>query len=317
MNELLENKYPYLTNFFKAVFDSQKQNVANSLIFYGSDVLVQYYFALSVAKTLNCTGSKDENCNCVNCNWIKENRHPAVMTISKVDNKNDKSKTVISKEQVDSMQDLLVNSSDYHRVFIFCDADFKILSEKENERINSFKDLKVALPESESDELSWFPKGLTRECFQDVAANSLLKSIEEPPSDVTFIFLTEDKNDLIQTIISRSQSFFVPNFNKEEYEIEFLEDYFQDYPDFNKDIALKLSKFLFDYQVENNLTAKYILDCIQFYLKEIIKSNLGNKLLVLKAYSDIEKVQESKKMLDSYVKEQLVYEDLAFYLAKT
>lgn len=317
MNELLENKYPYLTSFFKAVFDSQKKNVANSLIFYGSDVLAQYYFALSIAKTLNCTGAKDENCHCVNCSWIKENRHPAVMTISKIDNKNDKSKTVISKEQVDSMQDLLVNSSDYHRVFIFCDADFKTLSERENESINSFKDLGIALPESESENLSWFPKGLTRECFQDVAANSLLKSIEEPPSDVTFIFLTEDKNDLIQTIISRSQSFFVPNFNKEEYETGFLEDYFQDYPEFNKDNALKFSKFLLDYQVENELPPKYMLDCIQFYLKEIIKANLNNTLLIQKAYLDIEKIQECKKMLDSYIKEQLVYEDLAFYFTKS
>lgn len=316
MNEILENKYPYLTNFFKTIFDSSKQNVANSLIFYGSDVLAQYYFALSVAKSLNCLGSHDEYCDCINCTWIKENKHPAVMTISKIDNKSDKSKTVISKEQVDSMRDLLVNSSDYHRVFIFCDADFKTLSAQEKEHLKSYCDLGICLPESESEELSWYPKGLTRACFQDVAANSLLKSIEEPPSNVTFIFLAEDKNDLIQTIISRSQSFFVPSFIKETYDVGFLEDSLKNYPEFHMSDALRFSKLLLEEQLEKDLTPKYILDCIQFYLKELIKANLDNKIIVNKAYSDIEKIQDSKRMIDSYIKEQGVYEDLAFYLAK-
>lgn len=316
MNELLKNKYPYLTDFFKTIFDSEKQNVANSLIFYGSDILAQYYFALSVAKSLNCKGSKDENCECINCTWIKENKHPAIMTISKIDNKSDKSKTVISKEQVDSMRDLLVNSSDYHRVFIFCDADFKTLSVQEKDHLKSYCDLGICLPESESEELSWYPKGLTRACFQDVAANSILKSIEEPPQNVTFIFLAEDKNDLIQTIISRSQSFFVPSFIKEAYDISFLEESLGNYPEFNVADALKFSKLLLEYQVEKDLTPKYILDCVQFYLKEVIKANLDNKTLMHKAYLDIEKIQDSKKMIDSYIKEQVVYEDLAFYLAK-
>ena len=33
-------------------------------------------------------------------------------------------------------------------------------------------------------------------------------------------------------------------------------------------------------------------------------------------YKDIEKTQNSKNMLDAYIKEQTVYEDLAFYLVK-
>lgn len=316
MNEMLKNKYPYLTSFFKTIFDSEKQNVANSLIFYGSDILAQYFFALNVAKSLNCLGSKDENCDCINCTWIKENKHPAIMTISKIDNKSDKSKTVISKEQVDSMRDLLVNSSDYHRVFIFCDADFRTLSEQEKKNIEEYKTLGICLPECESEDLSWYPQGLTRACFQDVAANSLLKSIEEPPKNVTFIFLAEDKNDLIQTIISRSQSFFVPSFIKETYDIGFLEKSLKNYPDFCLEEALKFSKLLLDYQIENDLTPKYVLDCVQFYLKEVMKANLSNKQLLTKIYSDIEKIQDSKRMIDAYVKEQVVYEDLAFYLAK-
>lgn len=316
MNKILIEKFPYLTSFFEAATGADVSEVAHSIILYGGDVLAQYYLALDIAKNLNCKDLKDESCTCRNCGWVKQNKHPAVLTISKIDNKSDSSKTVISKEQIDFVKDSLVNSSDYHRVFIFCDAKYDKLSETEKSNLNEFKYVGFELPQSGDNEAGWYPKGLNRSCFQDVSANALLKLIEEPPSNVTFIFLTEDKNDLISTVVSRSQAFYVPNFTKEEYKTDFLSELFKYYPDFSTDEALDFAKYLIDYQSKQELNSSYVLDCIQAYLKEVVKSNLNNQTLVKKAYKDIEKVQQSKKMLNSYLKEQLVYEDLAFYFAK-
>ena len=53
----------------------------------------------SAATNCNCM-AQDEDCNCQNCRWIRENKHPAIMTISKIDNKTDSSKTVISEDQI-------------------------------------------------------------------------------------------------------------------------------------------------------------------------------------------------------------------------
>lgn len=313
MNNLLKTKFPYLTNFFQTALRSENACVANSIILYGMDVLAQYYLALNLAKELNCTGDKSEDCDCINCSWIKSNKHPAVMTISKVDNKNDSSKSVISKDQVDMVRDLLVNTSDYHRVFIFCDADFKQLSESELSRIESFGDLKINLPSSESQDSGWFPKGLTRACFQDVAANSLLKSIEEPPCGVTFVFLTEDKNDLIQTVVSRSQCFYVPSFVRESSETSFLSGWLDEYPNLDKSEALRFSKHLYDYQIKEEIRSESVLNAIQNYLGEFVRANLSSKNLVNKTIKDIEKIEVYKKMLASYVKEQSVYDEIAFY----
>lgn len=316
MNQVLNEKFPYLTSFFETATGADVSEIAHSIIFYGGDILAQYYLALDIAKKLNCNESKEESCVCRNCGWLKQNKHPAVLTISKIDNKYDNSKTVISKEQIDLVKDSLVNSSDYHRVFIFCDAKYDKLSDVEKNNLNEFKYVGFELPQAGDGETGWYPKGLNKSCFQDVSANALLKLVEEPPSNVTFIFLTEDKDDLISTIVSRSQAFYVPNFVKEEYKTDFLINLFKYYPDFSADEALDFAKYLLDYQHKNELEPKCVLDSMQAYLKEVIKANLNNMTLVRKAYKDIERIQQSKKMLYSYLKEQLVYEDLAFYFAK-
>ena len=111
------------------------------------------------------------------------------MTVSKIDNKNnknDKSKEVISEAQINMVLDTLFNTSDYHRVFIFCDAEIKKLSANETTEYNEFKSTGFALPQEEEEDKIWYPSGLNRNCFSSVAAsceymrvnNSLCGSIE-------------------------------------------------------------------------------------------------------------------------------------------
>ncbi len=315
MNQILSNKYSYLCNFFET---AQKQNrLFHSLIFHGSNQYMQYLMGLEIARILNCNEDGRSDCDCQNCRWIRENKHPAVITVSKIDNKSDLSKTVISEEQINGVLDTLINSSDYHRVFIFCDAQMKKLSDEEKREYFEFKESGYSLPQSDDEDKIWYPSGLNQNCLSSVAANSMLKSIEEPPSNVTFIFLTNNKEDLLQTIVSRSQAFYIPDVKNIVYNTSFLEKFFVDYPKFNHINPLDFSSFLLKYQVENNFEAKYIIDCIQQYLLNIAKQNFtlhfNNKVLLNMIYKDIEKTEEFKKMLDTYIKEQIVYETLAFY----
>ncbi len=314
MNEVLNRKYPYLSNFFEEAISQNR--LFHSIILYGSNNYIQYALALELARQLNCLEDKRPNCECRNCRWIKENKHPAVMTVSKIDNKKDSSKTVISEDQINMILDTLVNSSDYHRVFIFCDAEMKKLSAAEKSDYEEFSSTGFILPQENKDDKIWFPSGINTNCFSTVAANAMLKSIEEPSSGVTFIFLTNNKDDLLQTIVSRSQAFYVPDAKYTEYETGFLKKYFDNYPVFNKNSVLDFSQALLNYQSENSLEPTYIIDCIQFYLTEMLKANTQNQLLTRKIYKDIEKTEESKKMLQAYIKEQTVYENLAFYFAE-
>ena len=314
MNKVLDKKYPYLSNFFRTAIEQNR--LFHSIILYGSNNYIQYAMAMEMARQLNCLENAREDCNCQNCRWIRENKHPAIMTISKIDNKTDSSKTVISEDQINMVLDTLVNSSDYHRVFIFCDAEIKTLSYSEMQEYNEFISTGFNLPQEKDEDKYWYSKGINTGCFSAVAANAMLKSIEEPSDKVSFIFLTNNKDDILQTIVSRSQAFYVADSKNSIYNVEFFKKYFEQYPEFDKDSALDFAQTLYTYQIENNLEPTYIIDCIQYYLTQLIKANINNSILVNKIYSDIEKTEKSKKMLDAYIKEQTVYENLAFYFVK-
>ena len=122
---LLSDKYPFLTEYFTRALSTNVRALPQSILFYGNDADAQFTFATEIARLLNCTSDKSDNCECLNCRWIRENSHPAVLTISRIDNKpdDDDSKTVISIKQSQMIKEALVSASEFHRVFIFCDRD--------------------------------------------------------------------------------------------------------------------------------------------------------------------------------------------------
>ncbi|MBR6162340.1 hypothetical protein IKQ26_00385 [bacterium] len=313
MSGIFEKHYDYLLNYLEGAI--QKDHLSPSIILEGSDVLTQYALALEIARRLNCIEDGNKDCRCRNCNWIRENKHPAVNTVSKIDNKTDDKMTVISEEQVKNILDTLINPSDFHRVFIFCDAQIKPPTAIEEKRLNHFRVLGFNTPQEDTEKGTWYPSGLNFGCFGDTAANSMLKSIEEPPERVTFIFLTENRNDLISTVISRSQTFIVPAFEREEYDLSFFSQVLNNYPSFSYSEAIPFSQALLKYQKDSGYTIFYILDCMQQYIKELIKSNLNNEPFVKKGYRDIEKLEEFKKMSDAFIKDNVIYENLSLYLA--
>ena len=315
INKLFKEKFEYLANYFDSALKNKNHRMAQSILFYGQDCLAQYYLAMEIARILNCTGTQEENCDCLNCNWIRESKHPAILTISKNDNKpsDDTSKKVISIKQIHSINNGLVQSSDYYRVFIFCDSEIEDLTEAKKAHIKEFSALNFELPDTES-EKKWFPYPLTRDVLQAESANALLKSIEEPPERVLFIFLTRDKDDIIETIVSRSQAFYVPSMPRIDFDMEMPGEILRDYPNIRKQDVLKIAQTLLKLQQEKGCSSDYILNSIQYYLAELMKSNISNKLLVNKIKQDILVIQQAKQELDSYIRPQLIFENMLFSL---
>ena len=308
-NPLLKTKFEHFTNYFEAAMKNTKRSFAQSLVFYGQDIPAQYYLAMDIARQLNCQKQGEPNCDCINCNWIKNSQHPAVLTISKNDNKpsDDTSSKVISIKQTLMINNSLINSSDYYRVFIFCDSQLGEYSQIQQKQLAPYSSLNFKFPQE-----NWFPKPLNREVLIEASANSLLKSIEEPPERTLFIFLTEDKEDIIETIISRSQCFYVPSFANSAYDIDFLTGVLADYPRIKKiDVINTVSKLMQAYE-ECGYSLEYVLDCIEYYFAQMIKNNIQNKILVQKIKKDILKIQHAKKQAASYIKPLLILEDLFF-----
>lgn len=315
MFENFNENYLSVTKFFETLIQNENFAVPNSIILHGPDVIAQYHFALLLARGANCTGDKTQTCTCQNCRWIQANEHPEILTISKINSKpeNDSSKTVISVKQIDMIKDKILISSDYHRFFIFCDAEIKEFSEEEKKKSEKFAFLNQKMPENTE---NWLPLGITRICFSDVVANALLKSIEEPPEDVTFIFLTESLENIISTIVSRSQAFYIPGNSKQTFDYGFLTDILKNYPNIDRNQMMKISDFLTDYAKENGLPISDIILSLQSFLKDLIIQNADNPVLKQKIFNDINLLQNALKMTQSSVREQTVADELGFILTK-
>ena len=280
---LLSDKYPFLTNYFTEALSDKSRALPQSILFYGNDLASQYTLAKEIARLLNCQKDKSDECDCLNCRWINEGSHPAVMTISRLDNKpeDDGAKTVISARQSQMIKEMLVNSSEFHRVFIFCDRD---------------KDGNIS--------------GLNSQNFQDVTANSLLKIIEEPQPGVTFIFLTRYTDDVLSTIVSRSQCFFVPSKNVISYDYSCIEGVFTDYFNYERKDIFDISQRLQD--LSKNVPVTDIIQSIQNYILAIMKSNPERTDLI----KDISVLENARQQAEYGIRPVNIFDDLCLKLIK-
>lgn len=309
MFEPFSGKYSLISKFFENYATNGK--IPNSIILYGQDVPTQYCFAKLLARAANCTGTGLFDCSCKNCNFISSNTHAAISTVSKIDSKpaDDATTTVISKKQTDAVKDKILHTSDYHRFFIFCDAELKTLSSAEKRHFEELRKFNVTFPSTENQ--TWVPKGLTPQCFSDVTANSLLKCIEEPPEKVSFVFLTQTPENLISTIISRSQIFYVPGSVEKVYDCDFFAKYFDLYPFVPNSMICEISRFLEDFKLSSGRSTSEILDNLIFGFVQKLKT-AQNFAYQSKILSDIEKIKKCKELANSSVKDEHVFTETAF-----
>ena len=281
----INEKYPFLMKYFNNGINSTGKNIAHCILFYGSDIQAQYDLALEIARMLNCTGDHTPDCQCLNCKWIRENNHPAVLTISKVDNKpsDDNSKTVISIDQARMIKNDLLVTSDYHRVLIFCDKD---------------KEGNVA--------------GLNQLNFQADAANALLKTFEEPPSNTTFFFLTKDKSDMITTVVSRAQCFYVPSTQNEDRDFSFVKDAMDGYLELERNEVLDFNDKILD--LAKMIEPQIVFTQMQNYIEFLLKANIDNLSLKVKLIADLKAIEKAKQENRLNINIQTIVETLSFKL---
>lgn len=271
--------------YFNNGINSTGKSIAHCILFYGSDIQAQYDLALEIARMLNCTGDHTPDCQCLNCKWIRENNHPAVLTISKVDNKpsDDNSKTVISIDQARMIKNDLLVTSDYHRVLIFCDKD---------------KEGNVA--------------GLNQLNFQADAANALLKTFEEPPSNTTFFFLTKDKSDMITTVVSRAQCFYVPSMQDEDRDFSFVKDAMDGYLELERNEVLDFNDKILD--LAKMIEPQIVFTQMQNYIEFLLKANIDNLSLKVKLIADLKAIEKAKQENSLNINIQTIVETLSFKL---
>lgn len=133
---------------------------------------------------------------------------------------------------------------------------------------------KLSLKSFESDYkilIMWMPEFLGKE------GNKLLKLIEEPPEDTLFIFVAEDENAILPTILSRTQLIKIPSLSNKEIESELIKNH-QITPEKAAEIAsVSEGNFREAFQLletpEEDLQAQ-----VREWLNVILKNNAGSQL---------------------------------------
>lgn len=269
-NDEISQKYPKLLKYFENGIQDDNKNISHCLLFWGPDIKSQCELALEVARLLNCSKDGEEACDCLNCRWIKEQTHPAVKIYTRLDFKDGtddedstKGKKNINISQAKSIINELAVTSDYHRVYIFCDRD---------------------------DDGNLLP--LNQVNFPEATSNALLKTFEEPPKNTTFIFLTNDKTDIISTVVSRAQSFFVPSKLEDNCTYNLVESVISNYWQIERGKVLDFENNVLKLMSENE--PMEIFTQIQNYMLATMKANSENKQLFYRLMRDIKFVEDAK-----------------------
>lgn len=287
-------KLPQLIDYFKSGIEDENKNISHCILFWGADIKSQCGLALEIARLLNCKETGAQDCECLNCRWIREQTHPAVKIYTRLDYKEVSESSAYDEESLSGKKNInvaqargiiseLAVSSDYHRVYIFCDRD---------------------------EDGNLLPLNLIN--FPEVTSNALLKTFEEPPANTTFIFLTNDKTDVISTVVSRAQSFFVPSNQTSEQNFELVRDLLDNYWNIERSDVLNFENDLTNLADENG-TAE-VFEQMGNYMFSLMKSNFDNKILFNRLKKDIKHVETAKRQaeLTPPMNTATICENLAF-----
>ena len=170
----LKSSYPEAIEFLTNAI--LKGRLANSYVLIGKDSDDILKITKTVAKILNChrKGLSEQlstpPCEqCTNCKWIERNEHPQALITVSPDPESKKEQIKI--DNIRELLNVLNTTSEYFRVIYFQTSNLQSLP-----------------PDS---------------------CNLLLKTVEETPERTIFIFANQSRNDILGTLLSRSQTVYL------------------------------------------------------------------------------------------------------------
>lgn len=188
----------------------QQGLVPHARIFYGPEGVGKIPLAIAYARYLNCAhpGTEDACGECPSCQKFNKLAHPDLHFVFPV------IKSKVSDEYLPQWREFL---SQYHYFnlnrwlgYIKAENAQGIIYAKESDEIIRKLNLKVyEAPYKVM--IVWLPEKMNVAC-----ANKLLKMIEEPPANTVFLLVSEDPENVLQTIWSRCQPLHIRSIEHQE-----------------------------------------------------------------------------------------------------
>lgn len=327
-NSTLNNNWTFLSDI------KQKSRLPNALLFHGNDGIGKESTAIEFAAYVNCQQESVESAcgKCSSCSKIKSNNCEYIDYIfplpkGKIKTKKDSmSKSFTEKTLIEynyELKEKLINP--FHSISI---------SGANTILINSIREIKKKLYRSTDSGIQKIVIIFEAEklCHPNQeAANSLLKILEEPPSNSTFILVTSKSSLLLDTIKSRCIEVFfqkpsisqfdmhnnlnpssinlyklldgnIKNLKKlTDSHINQIEDFIKNYHIAirNKDIDLKLISYMSKLFKTENFLFQCFVQGMKHYYKDILSLNIDNEKYELTfKFLNSYKIDPNKKTFD-------------------
>jgi DNA polymerase III subunit delta' len=196
----------------------KQERIAHAQLFYGPEGCGSLPLAIAYAQYISCTNrSETDSCgNCSSCRKYEKLIHPDLHFAYPVNTSKEVSKNPVSDDFIARWREQVLENPYFRSTqwFSFMGIENKqgLISKSESDIIIR----KLNLKSFESDYkivILWLP-----EKMNGPAANTLLKLVEEPPEKTVFLMVSEEPQEVLLTISSRTQPIKMGRINDEAIE---------------------------------------------------------------------------------------------------
>jgi DNA polymerase III subunit delta' len=188
----------------------RENRIAHAQLFLGPEGSGNLPLAIAYAQYINCHARhEDDSCGvCPSCNKFQKLIHPDLHFVFPVATTKSITKEPVSDDFISQWREILLQSPYFSLLQWYEHVEVEnkqgIISKNESQEIIR----KLNLKTFEADYkimIIWLP-----ERMNIIAANKLLKMIEEPPDKTIFLLVSENTGLMLQTILSRTQLIKIP-----------------------------------------------------------------------------------------------------------
>jgi DNA polymerase-3 subunit delta' len=222
----------------KRLTDSVKEGrISHTQLFLGAEGSGNLPMAIAFAQYVNCLNpNQDDSCGeCSACVKYEKLQHPDLHFSFPVSTNTDVKKNPVSKLFLPAWREIILESP------YFSLSDWQEKIQTENKQLNISKEESTEIIKALQYKayeakykvmIIWYPEKL-----HTSAANALLKILEEPPQKTLFILVAHDTEQLLPTVLSRTQMVKFPPLPIQELQTELEQKY-----NVSEEQALKIAK---------------------------------------------------------------------------
>ena len=204
------------------LIQSVKENrIAHAQLFLGPEGIGNLLLAIAYAQYINCMAPTDDDAcgSCASCSKFQKLIHPDLHFVFPVATTKSITKDPVSDDFISQWRNLLLQTPYFNLLqwYETIEVENKQGIISKNESQNIIRKLSLKTFEAEYKVMIiWMP-----ERMNIIAANKLLKMIEEPPEKTVFLLVSENSGMMLQTILSRTQLVKIPKIDPEDMLVHF------------------------------------------------------------------------------------------------